>query len=415
MSDDSLSSQLAQLRIQREPRPGGGGFLRVLAVVAVAGAVGTAVYAARDRIRERVSSEEISLTSVTTVAAGGSEVLLTSTGYVSARRKSAVAAKVTGRLKKLHVDEGQHVEAGQLIAELDPEDAEAAHSSSAASVHAAQARVLQTNADEEEAKRVLARQKALTAEGVAPADLVKTAAARLALARASQKAAKADVVAAQANVKGTKVTLDSLKVYAPFGGVIVKKVAEVGEMVGPGSGSFQANVPSGGIVMLADFETLEVEAEVTEGRLGQIKPGLPTEVVLDAFPDERRRGEVASIRPSVDRSKATVSVWVKFVDGTKGVLPDMAAKVRFLAEALDPKKLAEPPKIVVPRSALAERSGVRVVFVVKDGHAVQTAVTLGEAVGSAFVLKQGPSVGAQLVDSPRETLADGAPVKLKGG
>ena len=92
----------------------------------------------------------------------------------------------------------------------------------------------------------------------------------------------------------------------------------------------------------------------------------------------------------------------------------MAAKVRFLSKPLDAAALNAKPKLVVPGSALAERSGQRVVFVLSEGKAVQSPVTVGSAIGAAFELLQGPPSGTRLIDTPPPDLGDGAAVKEKG-
>jgi multidrug efflux pump subunit AcrA (membrane-fusion protein) len=123
---------------------------------------------------------------------------------------------------------------------------------------------------------------------------------------------------------------------------------------------------------------------------------------------------VHEITPKVDRAKATVLVKVAFVDEKTGVLPDMSARVSFLQQALDPSALAVKAKPVVPASALADRGGAKVVFVL-EGEAVRMrSVTLGEKIGSGYELIDGPAPGTRIVSDPPATLADGHRVKEKG-
>jgi multidrug efflux pump subunit AcrA (membrane-fusion protein) len=168
-----------------------------------------------------------------------------------------------------------------------------------------------------------------------------------------------------------------------------------------------------GGIEIADFDSLMVETDVPEQRLAKIRIGTPAEIVLDAFPSRRFRGEAAEITPQVNRSKATVIVRVSFLDDKAGVLPDMAARVSFLDKPLDRATLDEPPKIVVPASALAERGGDKVVFVVEQDSVRMAAVTLGPAFGRGFELVDGPRPGTRLVASPPETLLDGQRIKEK--
>jgi RND family efflux transporter MFP subunit len=166
-----------------------------------------------------------------------------------------------------------------------------------------------------------------------------------------------------------------------------------------------------GGIEIADFSTLAVETDVPEGRLGLVQPGAPVEIILDAFPDRRYRGEVYEIVPRVNRAKATVVVKVKFVDDNTGALPDMSARVSFLSGKLDEKAVKEPPKLIVPASAVVDRAGAKVVFVVEDGRLRMIPVELGPAFGDGFVVKRGPDAGTRVVVQPAPELSDGQQVK----
>ena len=135
------------------------------------------------------------------------------------------------------------------------------------------------------------------------------------------------------------------------------------------------------------------------------------EIVLDAYPDKRWRGEVAEVSPQLNRAKATATVKVRFLDRDDTVLPEMAARVSFLDAPLDPAKLAEPPKTIVPGNAVADRAGAKVVFVLDAGRVRMTPVTLGAPFGDGFQLTSGPPVGTKLVSDPPATLADGQSIK----
>ena len=97
-----------------------------------------------------------------------------------------------------------------------------------------------------------------------------------------------------------------------------------------------------------------------------------------------------------------------------GVLPDMAARVSFLSQALDANAIKEPPKKVVPASAVTDRSGAKVVFVVDGGKLRMTTIKVGGPVGNGLELLEGPEPGAKVVSNPAADLADGREVKEKG-
>jgi multidrug efflux pump subunit AcrA (membrane-fusion protein) len=154
-----------------------------------------------------------------------------------------------------------------------------------------------------------------------------------------------------------------------------------------------------------------VETDVPEGRLHLVGKGRPCEIVLDAYPDRRWRGEVVEVSPQLNRAKASATVKVRFLDRDDTVLPEMAARVSFLQEALDPSKLKEPPKKIVPASAVAERAGSKVVFVLDGGKVHMVPVTLGPPFGGGFELVDGPTPGTKVVSEPPATLEDGKAYK----
>ena len=92
----------------------------------------------------------------------------------------------------------------------------------------------------------------------------------------------------------------------------------------------------GAVVTMADMGTLEVEADVSESSLGKVKVDMPAEITLDALPDERFRGRISRMVPTVDRAKATVMTKVRFDAIDPRILPEMSAKVSFLSQDVTP-------------------------------------------------------------------------------
>ncbi len=102
---------------------------------------------------------------------------------------------------------------------------------------------------------------------------------------------------------------------------------------------------------------------------------------------------------------------VRFLDRDDTVLPEMAARVSFLEAPLDQSKLNEPPKKIVPGSAVVDRAGSRVVFVLESGKVRMTPVSLGPRFGDGYELLEGPSPGTKIVSEPPPTLGDGQAIK----
>ena len=168
----------------------------------------------------------------------------------------------------------------------------------------------------------------------------------------------------------------------------------------------------GGIASLADFSTLQVEADVSESQVAKLKMGTPAEIVLDAFPERRYRGKVAEVRPRVDRAKATVTVKVAFVDDPVDVLPDMGAKVTFLAKELDENAAKAQPIPAVQADAVVERGENKVLWIIGDDEKVRTVpVVTGSPMGGLVALRDGPPPGTKVVRRPDGDLRPGMKVK----
>ena len=422
---DELSSQLASLRLNRDAPVRTRAPWRWLLVLAALGVAAFAFYRlAVPRLAGEIFKTEVSFTEVVSVSPAEASVQLTSAGYVVPQRVSRVAPKIAGKVAQVYVSQGQKVEPGQVLLTLDAADDQASVLAAKSRVQAVWARAASAKAmaatlqaELEEGRQQSARQQRLANEGVTASGVAEDLVARVnslerrvAASEAEAAAAAAEARAQSSEVDALTTRLENLNLRAPIAGIVVTKPPQVGEVVSPQPPGVSVDM---GSVEIADFDTLMVETDVPEQRLHMVALGTPTEIVLDAFPARRYRGRTEEITPQVNRSKATVIVRVAFVDEKAGVLPEMAARVSFLTKALEAEAMRQPPKIVVPSTALAERAGGKVVFVVEDDTVRMVPVKLGPSFGRGFELVDGPRPGTRLVATPPETLADGQRVKEK--
>ncbi len=128
-------------------------------------------------------------------------------------------------------------------------------------------------------------------------------------AAAAVKAAEAVIRANEAALEAAAIQLEYTLIRAPFDAVVLTKNADIGDIVTPFSASAESK---SAVVTIADMESLQVQADVSESSLGQVKIGQPCEIQLDALPDKRLRGAVHMIVPTGDRSKAAVMVKIRF-------------------------------------------------------------------------------------------------------
>jgi RND family efflux transporter MFP subunit len=404
--DDRLSSDLASLRIDRNDRPPsssspGRAVRWVVGVVLFGVVVAGAWHVAEPLVEAQLFKTEVSLTEVALVSPAQAQVELTSTGYVVPQVEVDVSSKLVGRVDKANVVEGSVVKRGDVLFELDPSDQRTQVASSQARVAAARARAATSRAQLAETQLQLQREQKLAATGAVGAATADDLALRVKSLEEQVHATDADVAASQTEVTALAVNLANTTIHAPIDGTVLTKPLQPGDVVTPGTS----------MVKLADFTSIVVETDVPEGRLHLVKTGGPCEIVLDAYPDKRWRGEVADTSPQLNRAKATATVKVRFVDRDATVLPEMAARVSFLDAPLDAAKLAERPKRIVPGRAVADRGGAKVVFTLDSGRVRMTPVTLGPPFADGFVLAEGPEPGTKIVNDPGPTLGDGQAIK----
>ena len=378
--------------------------LGVTAVV-VLGAGGAWLALGRDK------GVEVQVADVVAIGNGGavSASVLDATGYVVARRMATVSAKVPGKVREVLIEEGQRVEPGQVIATLDPIDAEQQRTLSASQLQAARSQAAGVQAQLKEAEANAARLGALVGQKLVSRAQYEQAIAQRDSLRAQLATAQRNAQVAADGLRISAQGVDNTIVRAPFAGVVIAKAAQPGEIVSPmaAGGGFTRT----GIGTIVDMDSLEVEVEVGEAFIGRVKPGMPTETVLNAYQDWKIPGKVIAIIPAADRGKATVKVRVGIDAKDARIVPDMGARVSFLEEA-KPVQADVKPGVLVPAAAIVERDGKDVAFAI-DGVAVQQrTLKLGRTLGDDREVLEGLNGGDAVVLDPPERLADGSRVRI---
>jgi RND family efflux transporter MFP subunit len=397
-----LKGELASLKIDRA-RPERSPWRWPLLLFAPALLGLGALYAVR--AGQAFAAPELETTIATvrkTAEASAGAPIFTASGYVVARRRAVVSAKIQGRLAELRVEEGSKVRQGEIIARLESSDYEA-------QVKRAEAAVQHAVADLAENRRQLTLAERLATESVVSVDQRDAAASRVRMSEAALAQARADASFAEAQLQNTLIR-------APFTGVVVKKMAEVGESVAPIPPGVNIAASSGAVVALAALATLEVEADVAEANVAKVGSGRPAEVAVEAIPDRRYKAVLRQVIPTADRTKATVQVKVTLVEKDEDLKPEMSAKVTFLEpekKAADPRA-ASAPVVLVSRDAVVSRDGKTLVFLLREGKAQARTVSTGVERQGQVVIREGLSGGEILISRPVETLKDGDAVRVKG-
>ena len=352
-------------------------------------------------------------TATATAPAGGgvAGAVLQATGYVTPRRRATVSTQITGTLTQVLIEEGDHVEKGQVLARLEDSALRAGLGAARANLASAQAQVTTAQAQLVQAQADAHRQDELVASGMVTKQAAEQARTAVATGVAQLDGRRREADAANAALTQAQVNFDYTVVRAPFSGVVTEKAAQVGEIVSPLSagGGFTRT----GVGTIVDMDSLEVEVDVAEAYIGQVQANMPAEAVLDAYPDWKIPAHVIAIVPAADRGKGTVKVRVALEQKDARLVPDIGVRVSFLAKKNDaaPAQAQAARGAMVPASAVVQRDGRAAVFVVVDGKAMLHAVTPATPdVGTMKSIPAGVNAGDRVVLAPPATLQDGAAV-----
>jgi HlyD family secretion protein len=402
-----LKEELASLRIERDrpPRRWGRiiGWLLVLVVVAAG-----AFYYVRANPSlgplAALGAVEIETTQASIQNTGGpagGTPILTASGYLVARKQSVISSKIQGRLSELRVEEGSVVRGGEVIARLEDADYLAA-------IAKAKADIEYAKADLAEMQRQARLQQGLFKDKVVSQDALDAASAKVRLSEAT-------VNQDEATLKMQQALLEFADIRAPFDGVVIKKMTEVGESVAPIPPGVNVSTSSGAIVAIADMNSLEAEVDVNEANVAQLTSDQPATISVQAIPNHTYEGRLRQIIPTADRTKATVTVKVSILDKDKFLKPEMSCNVTFL----EPKKASQPnapPRriVTISKEAITTRDGKSVVFEVDNQKVRMVPVTTGNDLNGQVIVSNGLAGSETLVNNPPQKLKDGDAVRLKG-
>ena len=401
---------LKELRIDRSAAPPPASrrglwiALAVVAAVVVLALAGWALFG-------RDSAPQVETAQVVAIGSGGgSASVLDATGYVVARRMATVSSKITGKVREVLIEEGQSVVAGQVMATLDPIDADAQRDLAASQVGAARSQVAGVQAQLREAEANAARLGTLARQQLVSKSQYDQAIAQRDALRAQLATVQRNTQVAGSQLRIAELGVDNTVVRAPFAGVVIAKAAQPGEIVSPLSagGGFTRT----GIGTIVDMDSLEVEVDVGESFIGRVQPTMPVEATLNAYPDWKIPAEVIAIIPTADRGKATVKVRVALKARDARIVPDMGVRVSFLEKAKPADAAAAKPGVLAPATAIVQREGDDVAFVVVDQKVQRRVLRLGRTLGDDREVLAGLAGGDSVVLAPPEDLADAARVRV---
>jgi len=406
---------LKELRIgrhQREDHGGAGGrwpwIVGALVVVALLLGAGGWFWLGQRALPVQVA-QAVSLSADSDAGA-----VLQATGYVTARRQATVSAQITGTLTAVLIEEGDHVTKGQVLARLDDSAWKAGLATARAQAAAAHALVAQYQAQLTQNRQDQQRLQTLATQGLVSKQAAEQASTLVDSTRAQLAAQQKQAAAAAAQAVQAQVNFDYTVVRAPFSGVVTTKDAQVGEIISPLSagGGFTRT----GVGTIVDMDSLEVDVDVNEAYIGRVKPNMPAEAVLDAYPDWKIPAHVIAIVPTADRGKATIKVRVALEKKDPRIVPEMGVRVSFLEKQAKHDRATAPTGVLVPAKAIVQRDGHSAVFVVDGERVRQHRVNpAAQVYGDLRLLPAGVNPGDRVVVAPDVSLHDGSKVSIQSG
>jgi membrane fusion protein (multidrug efflux system) len=291
----------------------------------------------------------------------------TGTASLEAERQAQVVAKTSGVLLQLHVEEGDVVREGQLLAQLDPERPRL------------------------EVARAEANMRRLENEFNRSKELFAT---KLVSSEAHDRI-RFDLETQRAAWELAKLELSYTRILAPIDGVISERLVKEGNFI-------QLQAP---MFRIDDFDPLLAVLNVPERELRTLRPGLGVAMVVDAIPDVTFQGVVARISPVVDSGTGTFRVTCEFRDEAGRLKSGMFGRISVVYDQRD-------DVLAVPREAVLEDDAQPAVFVVRDGKAVRQAVSTGARSGGFIEVVEGVAEGELVITTGGSTLRDGTKVQV---
>jgi RND family efflux transporter MFP subunit len=255
-------------------------------------------------------------------------IVLDASGHVVARRIATVSSRVTGKINRLNIEEGQRVSKSEILAELDDKQADISYQLALAELSAKQASFDEFTLLFKQQTSRFNRNKSLANRQLISEQLLEDSEFRNEQLAIQIRNKQAMVHSAEQRVELAQYQLNQHKIRAPFDGVVISKNAQVGELISAGSsgGGFIRT----GVGTIVDMNSLEIEVEVGESYINRVYPGQKVIAKLDAYPQWKIKSEVVAVIPTADRQKASIKVRVKLLEVDSRVLPDMGVKVSFM-------------------------------------------------------------------------------------
>lgn len=350
---------------------------------------------------------------------------VTASGQIEAQSQVDVQSEVTARILRITVKEGDRVEKGQLLVELDQVQFKGAVDRSQASLASSEASLTQASANRDQAKRALDRALELQRSGATSDESVEQAQQNYDVAAAVRRSNEAQVRQARASLEEARDNLARTRLFAPISGRVVRLAVEEGEVAQ--TGTFSRDV--GLLMRIADLSVIQAKVKVDETDVVRLELGDSVSIAIDAFPDTTFVGRVTKIANSAATAAAGAStdravdfeVEVTMIDPPADVRPDLSMTARIITD-VRPQVLSIPIIALTTRAHQTSGDTTLVatlgdstapkpkeeegVFVIENGRAMFRPVKVGIAGDEHFEVLTGLGDGEKIVGGSYQAIRD---------
>ncbi|WP_416885027.1 efflux RND transporter periplasmic adaptor subunit [Marinospirillum sp.] len=301
------------------------------------------------------------------VERGALQELVTATGTLAPVNYVDVGAQISGQLIQLHVEVGDQVEAGQLLATIDARVQEANVAASRAQLRAQAAQLRDRQAQRQLAEYQWQRQQALFAEHAITEEALQQAEAQWVSAQAQVEQLQAQIEQNQSSLAADEANLEYARILAPISGTVVSISARQGQ-------TLNANQQAPVILQLADLSRMRVETRVSEADISRLTPGMAAYFTTLGNPNQRWQGELLRIEPTplIENNVVLYNAPFDVDNRRQQLLPRMTAQVFFIVAQTE-------NSLLLPSAALERlgRGRYQVEVLLADGQRTTRAVTIG--------------------------------------
>lgn len=321
---------------------------------------------------------------------------ITGTGRLSAREEIRLSFKTGGILSRFFVDEGDKVRAGQRLATLELEEIQAQNRKAELSVDQAAINLDNAQLALKLAERDYRNAKGLFQDSVATLEQLENAEVQLDNARNRLQAAEKALELNRQNVEVADYNLRYSTITAPTRGTILRKLAETGELVGPGNP----------VLLLGSEERTKVlRVDVTDREIVQLQEGVAATVHFDAYPGVSFSGRLIEKAALADPMTGTYTIEVAVAPGKYELLSGLIGRVSLAAGKAT-------PLLRIPVDAISRGDGDQVsIFVVDNGLARKRILPVYKLDGESFLVRGGLTASDTVITSGVGYISDGDQVK----